>query len=199
MKLEGTGSLPDRAQAWALLQEFNKEDFHLRHARAVEAVMRHYAEGRGCDSEEVAFWGAVGILHDLDYEQWPDQHCVKARELLEERGIHPAFVHAVVSHGYGIVSDVEPVHPMENVLFATDELTGLISAVAIMRPSHSLHDLPVKSVMKKFKTANFAAGCSRDVIRQGAERMGVSVEELVEGTIAGMRKAAGELGLDGSA
>jgi predicted hydrolase (HD superfamily) len=191
------GYIPNRDEAWKLLSEYNSEEFHLRHARTVEAVMRHFSAEMGHSAEEIEFWGVIGILHDIDFERWPDQHCIKAREILEERGIHPDIVHAVVSHAHGIMVDLPPEHAMEKVLFATDELTGLISAVAIMRPSRSLSDLETKSVMKKFKTPSFAAGCSRDVIRDGAERMGVSVEELVTRTLAGMRAVAAEIGLAG--
>ncbi len=195
--MEGTGRIPAREEAWAMLGEYNQEEFHLRHARAVEAVMRHYARRAGLPEAEVDFWGVVGILHDIDFERWPEQHCIKAREILEERGIHPGIVRAVLSHGHGHLVDLPPEHPMEKVLYATDELTGLISAVTIMRPSRSLADLETRSVMKKFKTPSFAAGCSREVIRDGAERMGVTVEELVTETIEGMRAVAVEIGLAG--
>ncbi len=192
------GWIPDREEAWRMLTEFNTEEFHLRHARTVEAVMRHFAAGMGLSDAQVDFWGVVGILHDIDFERWPDRHCVKAREILEERGVHPGIVRAVVSHGHGILVDLPPEHRMEKVLFATDELTGLISAAAIMRPSRSLSDLETRSVMKKFKTPSFAAGCSREVIRDGAERLGMSVEDLVTETLEGMRKVAADIGLAGS-
>jgi predicted hydrolase (HD superfamily) len=187
MPHEPLGIIPDRAQAWDILT----------HALAVEAVLRHYARNMGLSEEEIDFWGVVGILHDVDFERFPDQHCIKAREILETRGIHPGIVHAVVSHAHGITVDLPPEHTMEKVLFAVDELTGLISAVALMRPSRSLADLETPSVMKKFKTLSFAAGCSREVIRDGAAQMGVSMEELVRETLAGMRTVAAEIGLAG--
>jgi len=187
--------IPTREEAWSMLTEYNQEPFHLKHALAVEAVMRHYAVQAGLPGEEVDFWGVVGLLHDIDFERWPEQHCIKARELLEERNIHPGIVRAVVSHGHGHLVDLPPEHPMEKVLYATDELTGLVSAVALMRPSRALYDLETRSVMKKFKTPSFAAGCSREVIRDGAERLGVTVESLVDHTIEGMRTVAADIGL----
>jgi len=197
MAHENTGIIPNREQAWSILTEYNQEGFHLRHALAVEAVLRHFARNMGLSGEDIDFWGVVGILHDVDFERYPDQHCIKARKILEERGIHPGIIHAVVSHAHGITVDLPPEHPMEKVLFAADELTGLISAVALMRPSRSLADLETRSVMKKFKTPSFAAGCSREVIRDGAGRMGISVEDLVTQTLDGMRSVAAEIGLAG--
>ncbi len=176
----------DRATALALLQKYNKEPFHIRHALTVEGVLRWFAEKKGYGND-VDFWGLCGLLHDVDFEKYPEQHCQKAPELLAEIGASPEAVRAVCSHGYGICSDVEPVHEMEKILFAADELTGLIGAAVKMRPSKSVQDLEVSSLKKKFKDKKFAAGCSRDVIRTGAERMGVPLETLMEETILAMR------------
>lgn len=177
---------PDRAAALALLRKYNQESFHVRHALTVEAVMRWYAETLGY-GEDAEFWATVGLLHDVDFEQWPEEHCRKAPELLAEIGCSEEFVHAVCCHGYGLCSDVEPVHEMEKVLFASDELTGLIGAAALMRPSKSVEDMELSSLKKKFKDKKFAAGCSRDVINTGAERLGWPIEELMEKTILAMR------------
>ena len=174
----------DRQQALALLQKYNQESFHILHALTVEGVMRWYAEQNG---EDVDFWGLCGLLHDVDFEQYPDQHCLKAPELLAEIKASPDMVHAICSHGYGLCSEVEPVHLMEKILFAADELTGLIGAAARMRPSKSVSDMELSSLKKKFKDKKFAAGCSRDVIRDGAERLGWSLDELMEKTILAMR------------
>ena len=176
----------ERAQALALLQKYNQEPFHIMHALTVEGVMRWYAQELGY-GDDVDFWGLVGLLHDVDFEKYPEQHCLKAPELLSEIGAEPEFIHAVCSHGYGICCDVEPTLPMEKVLFAADELTGLIGAAARMRPSKSVMDMEVASLKKKFKDKKFAAGCSRDVITQGAERLGWTLEELMEKTILAMR------------
>ena len=176
----------DRAQALALLRRYNKEPFHLQHALTVEAVMGWYARELGY-GEEAEFWSAVGLLHDIDFEQWPEEHCKKCVELLQAGGADEKLIHAVVSHGYGLCSDVEPAHEMEKVLFAADELTGLIGAAALMRPSKSVQDMELKSLKKKFKDKKFAAGCSRDVITQGAERLGWSLDELMDKTLAAMR------------
>lgn len=173
-----------RAQALALLQKYNREPFHIFHGLTVEGTMRYFAREMGEDED---FWGLVGLLHDVDFEKYPEQHCLKAPELLSEIGAEPEFIHAVCSHGYGICSDVEPTLPMERVLFAADELTGLIGAAARMRPSKSVMDMEVASLKKKFKDKKFAAGCSRDVITQGAERLGWTLEELMEKTILAMR------------
>lgn len=173
-----------RAQALALLQKYNQEPFHIFHGLTVEGTMRYFAREIGEDED---FWGLVGLLHDVDFEKYPEQHCLKAPELLSEIGAEPEFIHAVCSHGYGICCDVEPTLPMERVLFATDELTGLIGAAARMRPSKSVMDMEVASLKKKFKDKKFAAGCSRDVITQGAERLGWTLEELMEKTILAMR------------
>lgn len=173
-----------RTQALALLQKYNREPFHIFHGLTVEGTMRYFAREMGEDED---FWGLVGLLHDVDFEKYPEQHCLKAPEILSEIGAEPEFIHAVCSHGYGICSDVEPTLPMEKVLFAADELTGLIGAAARMRPSKSVMDMEVASLKKKFKDKKFAAGCSRDVITQGAERLGWTLEELMEKTILAMR------------
>ena len=173
-----------RDQAWELLTQYNQDPFHLKHAQVVEAVMRYWAKDMGYTPEEVDFWGIVGLLHDLDFEKYPDQHCVKSQEIMREAGVDEAIIHATASHGYGMTgSDIKPEHPMEKVLFTVDELTGLIGAVAIMRPSKSMMDLEVKSVKKKFKTPSFAAGCSRETINQGVEMMGTTLEEVIQKTI----------------
>ncbi len=175
-----------REQALSLLKKYNQEPFHILHALTVEGTMRWYARELGYGDEE-DFWAMAGLLHDVDFEKYPEEHCKKAPELLAEIGAEPELVHAVCSHGYGLCSDVEPVHQMEKVLFAADELTGLIGAAVKMRPSKSVMDLEVSSLKKKFKDKRFAAGCSRDVIRQGAERLGWSLDELMEKTILAMR------------
>ena len=173
-----------REQALALLQKYNQEPFHILHALTVEGVMRWFAQQEGEDAD---FWGLCGLLHDVDFERYPEQHCVKAPELLAEINASPEMVHAICSHGYGICVDVEPVHAMEKVLFAADELTGLIWSTALMRPSKSVMDMEVSSLKKKFKDKKFAAGCSRDVIRQGAEMLGMELSELIGKTIDTMR------------
>ena len=175
-----------REQAISLLKKYNQEPFHVLHGLTVEAVMRWYAGacGRG---EEADFWGMAGLLHDVDYEKYPEEHCKKAPELLAEVNAEPELVHAIVCHGYGLCSDVEPEDEMEKFLFAADELTGLIGAAAKMRPSKSCTDMELSSLKKKFKDKRFAAGCSRDVIRTGAERLGWSLEELMEKTLEAMK------------
>ncbi len=173
-----------RSQALALLQKYNQEPFHILHGLTVEGVMRYFAQETGEDPD---FWGIVGLLHDVDFERWPEKHCLEAPQLLAEINAEPEMVHAICSHGYGICCDVEPTEQMEKILFATDELTGLIGAAAKMRPSKSVCDMEVSSLKKKFKDKKFAAGCSRDVIRQGAERLGWTIEELMEKTILAMR------------
>ena len=178
--------LNTRDEALALLRQYNKEPFHLLHALTVEGVMAWYAGELGY-GDQADFWSMAGLLHDIDFEQWPDQHCRKAQELLREAGADEALIHAVVCHGFGLCSDVEPVHVMEKVLFAADELTGLIGAAARMRPSKSVQDMEVGSLKKKFKDKKFAAGCSRDVISQGAERLGWDLDVLLERTILAMR------------
>lgn len=175
-----------REAAWELLRKYNKDSFHLQHALTVEGVMRWYAEQLGF-ADEVDFWGMVGLLHDIDFELYPEEHCIKAPELLAEIGASQEMVHAICSHAYGMCCDVEPTHLMEKVMFAADELTGLIGAAARMRPSKSVMDMEVSSLKKKFKDKKFAAGCSRDTIREGAERLGWTLEELMEKTILAMR------------
>ena len=175
-----------REQALELLLKYNKDTFHLEHALTVEGVMGWYARELGYGEEE-DFWRLVGLLHDVDFEQYPDEHCQKAPELLAEINAGEDLTHAVCSHGYGLVSDVEPTHEMEKVLFAVDELTGLINAGALVRPSKSVMDMGADSVKRKFKDKHFAAGCSRDVIRQGAENLGWELKELFEKTILAMR------------
>jgi predicted hydrolase (HD superfamily) len=175
-----------REEAWKLLTEFNKDPFHLHHAETVEGCMRYFANSLGY-SDEVDFWSNVGLLHDLDFELYPEEHCKKAQEIMGERGLDPKLIHAVASHGFGLCCDVEPVHEMEKVLFAVDELSGLIGAAALMRPSKSVQDMELKSVKKKFKDKHFAAGCNRDVIKTGAERLGWDLDKLITETILAMR------------
>lgn len=175
-----------REEAWALLTEYNKEEFHLKHAQIVECVMRYFANKLGYESE-ADFWAIAGLLHDLDFEMYPEQHCIKEQEIMRERGLDQRLIHAVASHGYALTVDVEPQHQMEKILYATDELTGLIGAVALMRPSKSVMDLELKSVKKKYKTANFAAGCSREVIERGTAMLGWELDELIEQTILALR------------
>ncbi len=181
-----------REQAWEWLTAYNHEPFHLRHAVTVEGVMRYFAQELGY-ADEADFWGIVGLLHDLDFEQFPEQHCIKEQELLRERGADERLIHAVASHGYGLTVDIAPEHEMEKVLYATDELTGLIGAVALMRPSKSVSDLELKSVKKKYKNANFAAGCSREVIERGAEMLGWPLDTLIERTILAMRSCEAQV------
>jgi len=175
-----------RAEAWGLLKKYNEESFHRLHALTVEGVMRWYANEMGY-ADEVEFWGIVGLLHDIDFGMYPDDHCKKAPELLQPAGVSQEVIHGVCSHGYGIVSDVKPEHLMEKILFASDELTGLIGAAARMRPSKSVQDMEVSSLKKKFKDKRFAAGCSRDVIQTGAQMLGWELNELFEKTILAMR------------
>jgi predicted hydrolase (HD superfamily) len=176
-----------REQAWELLKQYNKEPFHLQHALTVEGVMRWFAKEQGLESEE-DFWGIVGLLHDIDFEQFPDQHCVKAPGLLRPAGVSDEVIHAVCSHGYGLTAVPDkPEHIMEKILFASDELTGLIWACAIVRPSKSVMDMEVKSVKKKFKTPAFAAGCSREVIEKGAALLGWELDVLIEKTLQAMK------------
>ena len=179
-----------REQALELLRKYNREPFHIQHALTVEGVMRWFAKENGEDAD---FWGLCGLLHDVDFENWPQEHCLKAPELLAEVGASPEMVHAICSHGYGICCDVEPTALMEKILFAADELTGLIGAAARMRPSKSCQDMEVSSLKKKFKDKKFAAGCSRDVIKEGAERLGWTLEELMEKTILAMRSCEAEV------
>ena len=175
-----------REQALALLQKYNKEPFHIQHGLTVEGVMAWYAKELGY-GEDASFWSLCGLLHDVDFEMYPEEHCKKAPELLAEVNASDALVHAVCSHAYGLCSDVEPVHLMEKVMFAVDELTGLIGAAARMRPSKSVMDMELSSLKKKFKDKKFAAGCSRDVIKEGADRLGWTLDEILDRTILAMR------------
>lgn len=182
-----------RAQALDLLKEYNQEPFHLRHAFTVEAVMRWYANELGY-AGEADFWAMAGLLHDLDFERYPDEHCVKVREIMQARGLDPALIHAVVSHGWGMTGgDAQPEHEMEKVLFAADELTGLIGAAALMRPSKSVQDMELSSLKKKFKDRKFAAGCSRDTILQGAEQLGWELPDLLDRTLQAMKAAEADI------
>ena len=182
-----------REQALELLKEYNKEPFHLRHALTVEAVMRWFAQELGYGGE-ADFWAAAGLLHDLDFEQYPEEHCVKVREIMEARGLDPALIHAVVSHGWGMTEgDAQPEHQMEKALFAVDELTGLIGAAALMRPSKSVQDMELSSLKKKFKDKRFAAGCSRETIQQGAELLGWELSELLERTLQAMKATEADI------
>jgi len=188
-------AVPTRDEAWQLLNEYNSNPGLIKHALAVEAVMRYMARKRGQDE---GVWGAVGLIHDLDYERFPDQHCAKTAEILRERGWPEDLVRAVVSHGYGLCTDVEPQTEMEKVLYAVDELTGLVVATALVRPSRSVMDMKAKSVKKKWKDKAFAAGVNRQVIEDGARRLDVELSDLMTDTIMGMREAADELGLAGN-
>ncbi len=185
---------PVRSEAFALLCQYNQQESLIKHALAVEAVMRYFAEKNG---EDVEKWGVIGLCHDLDYEQFPDRHCTMTRRILEEEQWPEEYIRAIVSHGWGICSDTEPVHDLEKVLYATDELTGLITACVYVRPSKSILDLTTKSVMKKWNTRAFAAGANREVIAKGAEMLGMKVEELVEETIRAMQQRAETIGLKG--
>ena len=185
----------NREEAYKLLQQHLKNKNLIKHSLAVEAVMRHFAALFGEDEEK---WGIIGLIHDLDYERYPDQHCIKVREILTGEGWPEEYIRAVQSHGWGICSDVEPVERMENVLYTIDELTGLITAAALVRPSKSVLDLEVKSVKKKWKDKAFAAGVNREVIEKGAARLGMALDEVIKETIAGMRKVAAEIGLQGN-
>lgn len=176
---------PEYEAALALVCKYNKEPFHIRHALTVGCVMGYFARMLGYGEDE-QFWQAAGLLHDVDFEMWPDEHCIKAPSLLKEIGCSDELIHAVCSHGYGTNCDVEPVHEMEKVLFACDELTGLIGAAALMRPGKSCKDMELKSLRKKFKDKKFAAGCSRDIIQNGADRLGWTLDELLEKTLSAM-------------
>ena len=177
-----------RSEAWELLTKYNKEPFHLRHALTVEGIMKYFAKELGY-ADEADFWAQVGLLHDLDFEVYPAEHCLKSQEIMREHGLDERLIRATASHGYGLAqNDIEPQHQMEKVLFAIDELSGLIGAAAIMRPSKSVMDLELKSVKKKYKDKKFAAGCSRDVIEKGAANLGWHVDELIEKTILAMRE-----------
>lgn len=176
-----------RQDAWELLTTYNKEPFHLRHARIIEDVMKYFARELGYADEE-HFWGTVGLLHDLDFENYPGLHCIKQQEIMREHGVEEELIRAAASHGYGHCADIPPVHQMEKILYAVDELTGLIGACAVIRPSGSVCDLEIRSVKKKFKTPAFAAGCSREVISRGAEMLGWELDDLIEKTILAMRQ-----------
>jgi len=187
--------IPTRDEALALLKEYNRSEGLIKHALAVEAVMRHIARKRGDDPEK---WGAIGLIHDLDYEQFPDQHCRKTGDILRERGWPEEYIRAAVSHGWGVCSDLEPQSDLEKVLYAVDELTGLVAATALVRPSRSVLDMEARSVKKKWKDKAFAAGVDREVIRKGAERLGVDLDALITDVILGMREAAEAIGLKGN-
>ncbi len=175
-----------REEAWNLLTEYNKEEFHLQHGQTVEKAMMYFADKLGY-GEEKEFWGIVGLLHDLDFEQYPQEHCIKSQEIMRAHGIDERMIHAVASHGYGITVDLKPEHEMEKVLYAIDELTGLIGAVVLMRPSKSVQDLELKSVKKKFKSKGFAAGCDRGVIQKGADMLGWTLDELIQQTLDALK------------
>ncbi len=185
--------IPTPEQAYDLISRYNQEAFHLRHAQIVSGVLGFFAKEH--DPENVAYWQAVGMLHDIDFEKWPDEHCVRSQQLLRELDVDECIIRSTASHGYGLCVDIAPESVMEKYLFATDELTGLIGAVAMMRPSKSVDDMELKSVMKKYKQPSFAAGCSRAVIQQGADMLGISLEMLIEQTILAMRSLNPELGL----
>ena len=180
--------IPTPEQAYELLQEYNQGEFHLKHGRIVGDVMRWFANELGY-GQEADFWQSVGILHDLDFERWPEEHCIKSQELMRQKGLDESIIHATASHGYGITVDIAPEHQMEKVLFAADELTGLIGAAALMRPSKSVKDMEVKSIKKKFKDKKFAAGCSREIIEQGARMLGWDLSELMDKTLRAMQQS----------
>lgn len=175
-----------REEAWELLTEYNQDEFHILHAQTVENTMRYFARELGFADEE-DFWGIAGLLHDLDFEKYPEEHCIKSQEIMKERGIDEKIIHATASHGYAITVDIKPEHKMEKVLYAVDELTGLIGAVVLMRPSKSVQDLTLKSVKKKYKSKNFAAGCSREVIERRADMLGWTLEDLIQRTIDALK------------
>ena len=187
--------IPTREEALALLKEFNKSKSLIKHALSVEGVMRYMARKRGQDEEK---WGIIGLVHDLDYERYPKEHCQKTKEILEERGWPEDYIRAIMSHGWGLVTDVEPQLEMEKVLYAIDELTGLVTAAALVRPSKSVLDMKVKSVSKKWKDKSFAAGVDREVVTKGAQMLGMELKDLFEDVIMGMREVASEIGLAGS-
>lgn len=189
-------AVPNREEAYKLLTEYNTKKGLIKHALAVEGVMRYFARSRGEDEEK---WGIIGLIHDLDYEQFPDEHCIKTEEILREHSWPEEYIRAVVSHGWGICSDVTPQTELEKVLFAVDELTGLVVTTALVRPSKSVMDVKTKSVKKKWKDKRFAAGVDRSVIEKGAEMLGVELSDLIADTIMGMRDVAEEIGLAGEA
>jgi predicted hydrolase (HD superfamily) len=186
-------AVPTMEEAQKLLEEYNHDEFHLKHAKIVSGVMGYFA--KEYDPDNVDFWRIVGLLHDLDFEQFPEQHCLKEQEIMRALGMDKRLIHAVASHGYGLTVDVKPEHIMEKVLYATDELTGLIGAVALMHPSKSVRGMQLKSVKKKFKTPSFAAGCSREVIQNGADMLGWTLDELISRTIEAMQPLCDELGI----
>jgi len=186
---------PTRAQAFEILQKYNKNEALVRHGLCVEGAMRYFARKAGEDEE---IWGIVGLLHDLDYELYPDAHCLKTQDLLREEGIDEDIIRACASHGWGICCDIEPVSLMEKTLFTIDELTGLVYAAALMRPSRSIMDMELKSVKKKYKTKSFAAGVDRDLIERGTQMLGMQLDDVIEGVLFGMREIAPEIGLEGS-
>jgi predicted hydrolase (HD superfamily) len=190
-----SAEVPTREEAYRLLTEYNQNESLIKHALAVEGVMRYFARKRGEDEEQ---WGIIGLVHDLDYEQFPSEHCTKTEQILTERGWPEEYVRAVISHGWGICSDVEPQTDLEKVLYAVDELTGLVATTALVRPSKSVLDTPAKSVLKKWKDKRFAAGVDRSIIERGAQMLGVDLAELVTDTIMGMREVAERIGLKGS-
>ena len=175
-----------REQAFELLKEYNKDEFHIEHAEIVENTMKYFAQKLGY-TQDVEFWGIVGLLHDLDFEQYPQEHCIKEQDILRENEIDEAVIHATASHGYGITVDIKPEHEMEKILYAVDELTGLIGAVVLMRPSKSIQDLEIKSVKKKYKNSKFAAGCSREVIERGAALLNWELDDLIQQTIDALK------------
>ena len=174
-----------RKNAYELLKKYNKDPFHIQHALTVEAVMKWFAKEQGYE-EDSEYWGIIGLLHDIDFEYYPDEHCIKAPELLRAGGVGENMIHSICSHCYGITTDVEPTHEMEKILFATDELTGLIWSASLMRPSKSTKDMELKSLQKKYKTKSFAAGCSREIIEQGAQMLGWDLTDLLERTLHAM-------------
>ncbi len=187
--------VPTREEAFALLKEYTSSESLIKHGLAVEGVMRYMARKRGADEEK---WGIIGLVHDLDYDRYPEQHCQKTKEILEAHGWPPDYIHAIMSHGWGIVTDVEPKEEMEKVLYTIDELTGLVTAVALVRPSRSVLDMKPKSVAKKWKDKSFAAGVNREVIKKGAEMLGMELNDLFADVIAGMREVADKIGLVGN-
>lgn len=189
-----SSKVPTREEAYQLLTEYNKSDSLIKHALAVEGVMRYFARKRGEDEEK---WGVIGLIHDLDYEQFPEEHCHKSEEILKEKGWPEEYIRAVVSHGWGLCSEVEPQTELEKVLYAIDELTGLVVTTALVRPSKSIMDVKVKSVKKKWKDKRFAAGVDRSIIEKGAQMLGMEVSDLIADTLAGMQEVAEEIGLKG--
>jgi len=189
-----SSNVPTREEAYQLLTEYNKSNSLIKHALAVEGVMRYFARKRGEDEEK---WGVIGLVHDLDYEQFPEEHCHKSEEILKEKGWPEEYIRAVVSHGWGLCSEVEPQTELEKVLYAIDELTGLVVTTALVRPSKSVMDVKVKSVKKKWKDKRFAAGVDRSIIEKGAQMLGMEVSDLIADTIASMQEAAEEIGLKG--